>query len=493
MDVAASQLTSYFHIPEVNMDQFVRRIDALSKRANKLGMSEVGYKIIELKPLPVKSRSDALMMTYSVEVFGQNPVISGWRFIAKLEHLDGTDRPKIIGFNSDEVPQSYRQCQPDCDHCKSNRKRNNTYLLKNIETGEFKRVGKSCLEDFFGGGDPLAIAAYSELMSEFANDANGLGDFDEYSSSIHGALSFSVLGVLEKSAAIIRHNGYISRAKGEAMSIMTTGDLLREQYGRRPPHLEINDADQKEARVVLDWLHSDELKVDAETNMYAHNLIAIAESGFVRGKDMSLAASAIASHAGSLRKKQQAEEDKISDYVGEAGKKCELIAKLDHVVVLQGMFISYLHLFTDNHGNKLVWRTSSATDFKIGHPYAILSTVKGHDLYRDIKQTALLRVTAPDTDIFKHIESGDEKKFAKRLKGMYDIDVPETYGDGRTPLMVAIAFERKEMAMALIDAGASLTAQDKNGAAVRAYAEAHPDLIPDLISQLESEVAVPAC
>lgn len=447
------------------------------KRAKKLGAPPVSYTIgnkvfVERRKFAAsKAHEGEFIAAFNVEVFGENPNINGWKFIAKLEHLDGTSRPKITGLDSGEALDRYSDCTPDCDHCKSSRKRVSTYILKNIETGEFKQIGRTCLDDFFGEGDPLAVAAYSEMLREV------LGEFivdPEFLDEVNSKnIAFTAQFILALALAIIGDGSYISSAKAEAFGILSTGDIIKgflnpKSRSTRPS---VTDAHHEKAKEIIAWVASEDVRRESVSSVYFNNLIAIFECGFVSSRDVGLVASSIAMKQRADEKKLALDADLLSNHIGVAGEKVSFIARLDRIIHMQGMFTSYLHSFSDETGNRITWKTSSPTYFKIGHPYHLTATIKGHDSYRDVKQTQVLRVSAPDTEIFKHIISADSKKFLKCLKSIKNIDVIEPYEPHRTAVMVAAAHAQVDMVAALIAAGADVNALDADGIPASAYLE----------------------
>ena len=115
----------------------------------------------------------------TVEVSGTAKV-NDWEFVAELEH---TENGNIIrGTGIYEIPERYYTGKPVCEHCKSNRFRKNTYIVRNSTTGEFKQVGKSCLMDFTNGLSAEAVASYIAFFEEVIRGEQVLpgGSFERY-------------------------------------------------------------------------------------------------------------------------------------------------------------------------------------------------------------------------------------------------------------------------------------------------------------------------
>lgn len=127
-------------IPVDNLDGLKAKLDKLGKKADKLGVSRpiliegnefsiidpsydtTGLSAAELKFAP------RIPMIY-VLVLGPVIKLKGWQFHAQIEH---TEHGNII--NSKDATETqlhqYRNCPPNCDHCKVDRRRKFTYIVK---------------------------------------------------------------------------------------------------------------------------------------------------------------------------------------------------------------------------------------------------------------------------------------------------------------------------------------------------------------------------
>ena len=89
----------------------------------------------------------------------------------------------------------------------------------------------------------------------------------------------------------------------------------------------------------------------------------------------------------------------ISQFVGEIGEKITFKGTYEYcawyeVKVFYSMETRYIYTFKDEAGNVLIWRTSSSTakhTFEEGQMVEVTGTVKEHSVYKDEKQTALIR------------------------------------------------------------------------------------------------------
>lgn len=85
-----------------------------------------------------------------VRVLGEVPRVDGWEFVARVDH----EGAAVVVCRSPgcavDLPSSLWSASAQvCDHCGVRRPRKQTYVLVDA-SGELKRVGSTCLKDFFG-------------------------------------------------------------------------------------------------------------------------------------------------------------------------------------------------------------------------------------------------------------------------------------------------------------------------------------------------------
>lgn len=81
-----------------------------------------------------------------------------------------------------------------------------------------------------------------------------------------------------------------------------------------------------------------------------------------------------------------------SQYVGEIKGRIELEVQLQRTSTFDGAYgRTYIYSMMDRSGNKLVWFSSTAALYQKNGWFKLKATVKGHDIYRDSKQTIITR------------------------------------------------------------------------------------------------------
>ena len=80
-----------------------------------------------------------------------------------------------------------------------------------------------------------------------------------------------------------------------------------------------------------------------------------------------------------------------SEYVGNIGDRLDLVLTCVKTIPVEGYYgINTIHTFQDEDENVFVWSTSAKV-LSEGTTYAVRGTVKGHDLFRNTRQTILTR------------------------------------------------------------------------------------------------------
>lgn len=97
----------------------------------------------------------------------QLPTLNNWQVLGYLtKSLDSESYIMNSYQKESPIPQKYRETDPcNCDHCGHSRKRNNTYILKNEESGETMQVGSTCMDDFVSQETMEMLMLYSNAFN----------------------------------------------------------------------------------------------------------------------------------------------------------------------------------------------------------------------------------------------------------------------------------------------------------------------------------------
>lgn len=468
-----------FKVPEENISRLHAVMDRINKRVLKLGFPPIKVQVGEGVRTEVKYRDEhnveqkMLTKVHEVTVEGEQPRLAGWKFIGKLEHLPGTEDNLVLG----DVPERYHRCPPNCDHCQKTRNRSDTFILQEEESGQFQQIGRSCLKDFFNSDDPMRHAAMLQMIFDAREQ---LGEMEDYEGGRPSSATYrDAIDVLTIACTFVRVDGYISAAYGEEHHIVPTGYLVRAVFTSKEKHPEIIPEDKAKAAAILEWLTSEETRAKRSESGYFHNLCALADSGMINKKHIGLFASAVVGYDRHLADALLKVDERASEYVGKVDERfgpaeVTIAAK---ILIPGGMYPDkMLYVMRDSDGNRLSWFNSGNEIGAVGDVLHISGTVKDHNVYRDAKQTTLLRVTALENKLFEAVEAQkDVKVIAKLLKDDINLDHFYQRGPscGMTPLMLACRNGDAGVAELLLKHHASPDLWDRYGNVPAHFAAVH--------------------
>lgn len=422
-----------YRIYEGNVEGLKARLNKLNKRAAKIGATQIVYTIDgedfeDVEGQPGRKRRIVLM-----NVTGEAPRCNGWTFIGTLNHTD--DGNIIRAVPGVEMPATYRDCRPSCDHCKTNRLRRDTYIVRN-EAGECKQVGSNCLQDFLGHKDPAKLASWAELVlgaydiCASANDG-GKGLYT-YRIDLPDYLSYVAEVVLRSGNFISRkqaqeHDNHTRPTSEIALTAMfhsaalagTEGELIpstaaidmavaARDYALKKyaPHM-LEDGSPADFKKSLMAMNASE-----GLNDFEHNLFVAAKCEGIEPRQAGVAAYIIQMYRKDLEMIAK-RDSRPSNWVGEVGKRLrglKLTVKAVRMRETQYGVQTWLR-FVDESNNTFVWSASGEHDYAIDAQFIVTGTVKEHSDWKGIKQTKLMRcklempvtevveVTAPVTEV----------------------------------------------------------------------------------------------
>lgn len=436
------EIRAEFLIPERRLDELRAGIETINKRAAKLGCEPVRLTIgeHEMVELP-RDRADdppRFYKAFNVVVEGSTPKLAGWEFLATLLHFYGDEAGNIIqAVPGVEVPKEYRDRGPVCDHCKTKRRRNKTYLLLH-EDGRRVQVGSTCIGDFLGrsADNPEGLAAFCEALNRFLGKLGALEDGDGEGGCDGPCVyrSYVELPVfLANTASSIREFGWLSRGKAyeTGREGCATADEVSHRlfsvrrYDNRDElkRLTPTASDFDEAKAAIEWGKA----IGDDCNDYLHNVKTLCEAGFTTHHTFGVAASIVFAYRRHLGKLAERAKAADSEYFGTVGKR-EVFHGLR--VTRISSFDSFYGTkwvvgFEDADGNRAVWFSTKLPrvgfltgehefhdtlvreELAIGETVIVKATVKEHGEYKGARQTVLTRCDInrfdPDTKEAKKI------------------------------------------------------------------------------------------
>lgn len=418
-------ITKTYMIPEENVENLEKKFGVAARKIRKINpeleptMAKCDHTIvlvrkIELRPCDCRSESTVKKVPYEARrvelkipdevVFAEN----NWAFGGSVEP-SGVDGKNFVNVNLSGkdlgfiVPTRYFSSNPcSCDYCKTDRKRNKTYLVVNRETGEWKQLGKECLKLFVAGIDVDAIATFESFIKEAECAANP-GDEFFYNRRFKFV---KVADALALACAVYRERGYLATRD----SVGNSNDLcnknivqrkLTQQYGCDSDFLNITNSTRDKIDAITfkaDINAAKDAIGDVEQlpdDPYYNNLKVVVANEYIPLNKLGLLVSipkAIERYK--EEKKRQEEKERLaaeSNYLGSVGEKISVNFVSGREVACCETQFGLLHIyeFKDANGNAVVWKSSSSKD--IPESGTVTGTVKAHEEYNGIKQTIILR------------------------------------------------------------------------------------------------------
>lgn len=299
-----------YNIPEANYPRFEKEIAKLSKRSVRL----IGYPIL---PVPigydvVKNAMGIESKIIQVYLQADSPKLAGWTFVARLDHSNETGNVIRIVPNIDvTIPDHFRTCAPNCEHCGVRRKRRDTFVIRNDETGAFQQVGSTCLADFFGH-DPYKIARLAEYLGYANEAARGNEEYDELAEqALHNRRSINLDEYLCFAAKAVLKHGWVSagaaRESEESyalnrpvlVSTRSRTDSLRVESRYDSSLNEVTAEERALVDGAIEWAQT--VAEDPKSD-YEHNIAVIANSLYIEPRSCGLAASIVGVYYNKQRK-----------------------------------------------------------------------------------------------------------------------------------------------------------------------------------------------
>ena len=367
----------------------------LNRRAAKIGceplmMSVVGTRIEELVGFEGEVQEIA-----TIEIVGTTPVINGWKFVGRIEHTENGNVLRVAPGES--IPTQYWESAGECDHCNTKRHRNDTFILLNVATGEYKQIGRQCVRDYIGYDNPADMYWWTGVLDTFATES------EEGAWGVRTIQTYSIDYILRLSLAAIAQFGFVSNKMAQDQDRESTRNFISHcmTYRRVPvgdrrydPRAEsVRTAAEEpsdEAIKIVEWVKS---WVDSEVmaSEFMFNVRNFVRSGVCRMNAIGFIVCLPTMYAREMDKLNP-KVVKSNEWVGEVKVRQTFNVKIVSIFVMDGFYgVNHRVNMEDEAGNCLTWVASNFGDFKVGDEVAVTGSVKEHSEYKGRKQTVLTR------------------------------------------------------------------------------------------------------
>lgn len=387
-------------------EELEARVEKIARRARKLGVESPALTWHETF---IEMRKKESFERQYVAVKGSAPKLAGYSFLAVLQHEEAGTLVKKVPGTDDIDTTRYRKADAACAHCRLDRRRKASYLVRNEESGEIVQVGSTCVRDFLGGTDPKSVVKafeWFDLLFELMEEAGEResGGFGEARSQVaaeefltHVACVMREHGWRSKSEAYDR--GGVSTAESAAANIRNAAKQARGRDGSQL-WIDPTDDDAERAEAAIAWVRSEiGGRVDGPRQAegasdYEHNLYVALAGDWLPASVEGIAASGIRAWDRAMERVAEREREQkagaSSAHFGAEGERLDLTLLVESIYESENRYgVTYITKMSDAEGNIVKWFGSRR--LKEGETYAGKWTIKGHEEYRGAKETVVTR------------------------------------------------------------------------------------------------------
>lgn len=339
-----------------------------------------------------------------------------WQLCATITPVEG-EKPfveaNLKGF--DLTPwENANVCR--CDHCRVNRFRNISYVVKNRETSATMQLGRDCFEDYVGKDTLRAMEFASFVQISLDGDDEGFYPASSGRGGIQAVETIRCVAVAEAIAALSAC-GWRNNEKDDFGEIVAEGTHRQAARIIRNESAYATYCDPKKIvgglevprgslRTQVDFViaHTDtyarcaeaicrlrDMEVPADDE-FATMLKTVAEYQYIPVKKASIAAYICQFLRNHDRKAAFEAKKATMTHVGTVGARMDFTGlKVVKVHSFDSVYgTTFINIFEDASGNELVWKTGSSS-FNVGEVISLKGTIKEHGERNGAKQTILTR------------------------------------------------------------------------------------------------------
>ena len=387
-----------YRIYEEFYENVEKKLKRIERKCKKYGNDFV-FKVVGSEIEKVDNKYYKFII---VEVEGAAK-INNYECIAVLEnHEHGNVIRKI---NTEiELPERFMNTSNICEHCNSNRRRNELYVVYNNETNEFKQVGKNCLMLYTNGLNAEYITSYIDGIVELEEFDGVVIDGSKYYISNEEAIGYAT-EIIDKVGYFNANSNCSTKelvvemtdiAYGFKNRIENLNRTLKDNGHTKRFNIEdFNKEDTKEkTKKIIEYYLSLE-----DNSEFINNVKVILRDGYVSYKNLGFLCYLPKGYSKHIEKEIEKEKQNIikkeSKHFGEVGKRYKDInvCNIENVASYDTMYGAiYVYRIVLEDGNVLVWKTSNWLSNKdIESVKGITFTIKNHSEYNGVKQTEVTR------------------------------------------------------------------------------------------------------
>jgi len=381
-----------FEVPAIAMGFLSEQLAKLNKKALKIGSCE-----IRLVRVGRKTDEDGTQVVI-LALEGEIVQIQGYTFVARLDHnLDPNGTSNIVySMPGETLAPEQRLAPANCDHCKWQRNRKDTYIFRCDADGTLIQVGRTCLKDFFGH-DPMKLIRRAQFITKIIDTVREAGLGGEAYMTNRRTIDLQTF--LAYTVSCIAAGGWTSGkdAWGDNSKMSTRDQACNTMFHYDPIDFP-TAADHAAAEQVIEYV----LTLDPAKSDFNFNMVQMAKLEVIDYKATGIAAAMVFCYNRHLEQEAKKalapvqKDHSTSLHVGALKERLTLAVTILSSRSHDGEFGTYyITRMVDATGN--VYVSFGAYKAEPGDNVSVRGTVRRHDEFQNVKQTVLNRVKAKAT------------------------------------------------------------------------------------------------
>jgi hypothetical protein len=419
-DVVLEQ-SDTFEIPTSSMGWFEKEIEKLNRKANKLGLPPI---IVDVVGEDVKAYTKTIQITRNVPLLK-----GGWELVAKIIPIRDDETENVVNnlqkLGTKAVPEEYLNVDAQCQHCNTNRNRNEIFVLYSEEKSKHIMVGSTCLNEFIGEYTlrPDQVAKYAEQLQQtismFRNNEKFSGrkrDPQDVRRDFRNT-GIPLPYFLSRCLMSMKKDGFVSGGQAFKERSVSTGqkafDACLSEKIDNSLYEELSSNEMVWIDSTIDWLYNLS-PTEVKGNDYLYNLSTVAKLGVANKSNKNYLASALNAYKRYMDD-QVIDNKQIVDGVGkEVYFSGTLLDKRPlFFSVTSGDSIgseSNYCIAKNTNGDLIVWGDKRNLSSEIDDAINIKGTVSGFKFVDDKSATILEDVEVIDDQTFAENKEAQEAR-----------------------------------------------------------------------------------
>lgn len=228
-------------------EQFEAEFAKLQRKAKQLNLPVPTYETVgeEITKIPIENQIlfgdmprniNNIQVLVVVNISDEEITIQGWKIACAIENIANG---KSLYHSLETIPEAlYHTDTQVCEHCGKKAFRKYIYILRNIESGEYKQVGSTCLEDFIEVKSGNKLADYLNKLIYL--DKSSFGEDDDCAT---GKKWYSVDDVVLYAYSAIYKHGWVSYNSAVDGNGVSTVNRMREMMACCKNIIEVKNFD----------------------------------------------------------------------------------------------------------------------------------------------------------------------------------------------------------------------------------------------------------